>query len=31
MIMNDDALNDFVEKDKKKPNRLADILFEDDM
>lgn len=29
MIMNADALDRFVETDKKQPNKLADILFEE--
>jgi len=30
MIMNDEALENFIEQDKKQPNKLADIFFEDE-
>lgn len=30
MLMNDEAMNQFIEKDNKQPNKLANILFEDE-
>lgn len=30
MLMNDKAMEEFIEKDKKKPNKIAEMLFEED-